>query len=264
MFDYRLGYIREGCALPGIDEWGKGEDSILLLGGYTTPEQAASGHTWTRRLAQQVGAGTRIWSGCTDGYSSAQMLVLFLREAILLRPRLVICLGGFYDVAYRLGLVENREQAAFLRTHPFATPRQMDFLGAITARFGMGGDKVYYGEECTLPAHELWRGHMADMHCLCEEFGMEFRALLQPSVFSGRYQPGERERALLRERYCLTEAELEEMDGRFRQEYAAMSRLAGELDYITDLSGVFDDCTEVYEDACHVGEAYLERMVAGI
>jgi hypothetical protein len=268
IFDYRLGYVRAGCGLQGFDViGGESADKLVALGGYTTPEQAKAGKSWAGAL--QGIDGRQMLCGCTDGYSSAQILTMFIREVPLLAPKLVVCLSGFYNIAYRLGFIQNnkwhnKKDAAFLSLHPFATPGHLHFYRKITSRFGLGNDEVFYGEENAMPAWELWLRHMGDINCLCEEFGIGFKALLQPCAFSGGYRRNERENASLREYYSLNNQELEDFHAGFRREYAEIASRAKGLGFIRDISGLFDGCEDVYTDACHVQEEYLPALSAEI
>jgi hypothetical protein len=263
IFDFRLGYVRAGCELQGFDViGGESAETLVALGGCTTPEQAKSGKSWANALHERD--GRRMLCGCTDGYSSAQILTMFIREVPLLAPKLVVCLSGFYNIAYKLGLVQNKKDAAFLSLHPFATPGHLHFYRKITSRFGLGNDEVFYGEENAMPAWELWLRHMGDINCLCEEFGMGFKALLQPCVFSGGYMRNGRENAFLREHYGVTDQELMDFHDGFQREYAEISSRAKKLGYIRDLSGLFDGREDVYTNACHFKEEYLPELAAGI
>ncbi len=260
MFDYRLGYVREGCKMLGFDVIGSGAKRIVALGGYSTPEMARNGQTWAHALNRQLGEDSQIINGCTDGYSSAQILTMFIREVLLFEPETVVCLSGFYDIAYRLGFTENKADADFLRVHPFTTPGQLHFLRGITSGLGLGREQVFYGEENHLSASGLWLLHIADMHCLCEEFGIEFKAFLQPCVFSGGYNLSEREHAYLREYYGLSNEEIESFCSGFKSEYASIAKKAQDLDYVIDLSAVLDGCEDAYIDACHVKHEFVHRI----
>jgi hypothetical protein len=264
IFDYRIGYVRAGCELQGFDVIGKDSgEKIVALGGYTTPAQAKGEKSWANALHRLAGK-SQILCGCTDGYASGQILTMFIREVPLLAPKLVVCLSGFYNIAYRLGFVQNKKDAAFFKLHPFATPGHLHFYRQITARFGIGKDEVYYGEENGMPAWELWLRHMGDINCLCEEFGIRFKALLQPCVFSGAYRRSEREDAFLRERYGVTDAELDAFQAGFQQEYAEITKGAMDLSYIADLSCMFDSHEDVYADACHVKDGLMPELAAKI
>jgi hypothetical protein len=264
VFDYRIGYVRAGCELQGFDVIGpESADRIVALGGYTAPGQAKGGLGWANALHGLAGE-SQILCGCTDGYASGQILTMFIREVPLLAPKLVVCLSGFYNVAYRLGFVQNKKDAAFLSLHPFATPGHLHFYREITSRFGLGKDEVYYGEENAMPAWELWLRHMGDMNCLCEEFGMGFKAILQPCAFSGAYRRNERENASLKAFYGLTDEELEGFHAGFQREYAEIAERAKDMGYVYDLSGMFDSHEDVYADACHVKDEHMPELAARI
>ena len=267
VFDYRLGYIREGHGMEGFDLIGADSPvagSIVTLGGYTTPEQARGRSTWADGLYRALDGTYQILNGCTEGYASAQILTLFMREVILLAPKLVICLSGFHDFAYKLGFVENKDDAAILKSHPFATPGQMAFFRKITPRFGLGKDEVYYGEDNHLPAWQCWLWHMDMIKCLCEEFGMAFLSFLQPCIFSGLYERTAREQMELEARYGLTADEIHMMQGLFQEQYAGILRETAGRDYIVDLSGIFDGEKDVYLDAVHVRDGHVPKMAGAI
>lgn len=264
-FDYRLGYIREdsmgGFGILGEDDAPGGR--ILTLGGYTTPEQVGAQASWGDFLYKRLG-DTQIYHGCTEGYSSAQELTMLLRDGVLFQPRRVLSLSGFHNFAYRLGFVHPGEDAAFLSGHPFATPRQMAFFRKITARFGLGNDRVYYGETIEMPAWEYWLLQMESMRVICEEFGIMFQAFLQPCAFSGQYRMSGRELQRLCVQYARSEAEIRMFAEAFREEYAGVAGRIQERPYIVDLSGLFDEEEDVYLDAYHVDAQHMPRLVEAI
>ena len=69
IFDYRLGYIRDGCELTGFDVLGNDDapdGRIVTLGGYTTPETAKN------RLSYPGSAAGTVFHRCqthNDYYS---------------------------------------------------------------------------------------------------------------------------------------------------------------------------------------------------
>ena len=267
IFDYRLGYVRDGCTLPGFDVFGTDDapcGRIVAIGGYTTPEPLQSGRSWVELLYRKLEGKYQILSGCTDGYSSAQILTMFIRDAVLFRPKLVICFSGFYDIAYKLGFVENKADAELLKTHSFSTPGQIAFLRRLTPHFGLGNYKVYYGQSNDMPACELWLRRMAEIKCLCDEFEIGFRSALQPCVFSGKYVRSEEESSFLREYYKISDDAVEAFRARFQQEYREITIRAEALDYIVDLSGVFDHHKDVYYDACHAKDEYFALLAEEI
>lgn len=263
IFDYRAGYVREGCELPGFDVLGENEENtIVTLGGYTAPAQAKAHTSWADCLYEKLGGApkVRILNGCTDGYSSAQEMTRFIRDVILLKPRLVIILSGFYNFAYKYGLVNDKEKAEFLKTHPFTTPRQIAFLKEITSRFGLGNDEVYYGEERSVPAFEYWLGHMDIINSLCLEFGLRLKVFLQPCAFSGSYTICESEETAIRQTYGVDDAQIETIRSAFQAEYLNAGRAIETRDYIENLSGLFDADADVYEDAVHVKDRFTAKI----
>jgi hypothetical protein len=264
IYDYRLGYVRAGTD-GGFDILG-GDDApggrIVTLGGYTTPESARA--SWVNRLYDRLGGRYQIYNGCTDGYGSAQEMLMCVRDGFLLKPALVLQLSGFYNFAYKLGLVRDKRHASFLRDHPFTTPGQIAFCEKITARFGLGNNEVYYGEENHVPAWEYWLGHVDILNALCAAFGIRYSAFLQPCVFSGGYERSRAEDIALCEIYDLTQAELDAIAFRFRDEYDKAAKAARTRDWLVDLSTLFAGETDVFLNACHARDAYVNRLADAV
>jgi hypothetical protein len=266
IYDYRLGYVREGT-LGGFDVLG--EDSapdgrIITLGGYTTPDLAAACASWSNFLYEALDGTAHIYNGCTDGYTSAQELMMFIRDGILLKPTLVVQLSGFHDIAYKLGLVREKHYAPILKKHPFATPRQIAFYEKITARFGLGNDKVFYGEEDNTPAWESWLSRVESLHTLCIEFGLRHLAFLQPCAFSAGYSRRPEEDAAILADYDITFNELTGIATSFQEQYAKVKEVAMEKDYIIDLSDLFDGESGIYTDACRLRREYTDKLAQAI
>jgi hypothetical protein len=249
--------------MAGFDVIGEdGAPRILTLGGYTTPEQARSGRTWANLLYdlfKKDGKEVQILNGDTDGFTSAQELLMLIRDGILLKPELVICLSGFYNFAYKLGFLkkDQRGYTEILRDHPFTNPGQLDFLKEITSRFGLGQDKMYYGEINNAPAWEYWLQHVDIMHCLCEEFQIRQITFLQSCAFtsgnaiSQGFFPADV--------YGFSQDDME----RYCREFQSMYRGAAEgiknRDYIVDISALYG-AEWMYLDACHVKEEYISIL----
>lgn len=267
IYDYRLGYVR-GTGNAGFDFFNAPDapaGRIVALGGYTTPKSAKENSSWTDRLAEIL-PDYQIISGCTDGYTSAQMLTSLIRDGVLFSPEYIICLCGFNNFAYKLGFLcpDERQNAELFRTRPFTTPKQAAFLKTITSRFGLGKDEIYYGEENNAPAHEFLLMQLDMMQCLCEEFGIKFKAFLQPCIFSGAYAISERENESLCSSYSITPPELGRFADDFRDMYKKTSSEAAGLSYVRDLSGIYNGETDVYTDACHVKPEYLQKISSAI
>ena len=263
IFDYRVGYVREGCVLPGFDVLGENvNNTIVALGGYTTPEQAKTRNSWADSLLESLGGSSKVKviCGCTDGYTSAQEMTRYIRDVILLKPKLVIIVSGFYNIAYKLGLVKDKEIAKILKTYPFTTPRQIDFIRYITSRFGFGNDEVYYGEKNNLPAFEYWLGHMDIINTLCSQFGQKLMICLQPCVFSGNYQISERERSEIKQLFDIDDKQFEALYTAFKTEFQNFVKIAELRDYIANFSGLFDYECEVYEDAVHAKCEFTAKL----
>lgn len=267
IYDYRLGSVRAGSALSGFDVLGGDtapDGRIVTLGGYTTAGQAARRASWADRLFERFGGTVQIYNGCTDGHTSVQALLMLVRDALLLHPKRVACLTGFYNFAYKLGFVREKRLAPTLAAHPFATPVQAAFYEEFTARFGLGSGAVYYGEENRLPAWEYWVRQTDMMHAICVEFGLKYTAFLQPCVFSGRCRISGGAADTLARSYGLSPRELTAFGDSFREQYALAAQAAQSRPYIADLSALFDGDEDAFTDACHVRDALVHKIADAV
>ena len=263
IYDYRLGYVREntqgGFDILGDDAAHGGR--ILTLGGYTTPKLAEERSSWASLLYERLSRSVQIYNGCTDGFTSAQELIMFIRDGILLKPKILLQLSGFHDFAYKLGLLRERQHAQLLDKHPYTTPRQIAFYEKITSKFGLGNDRVFYGEEDDTPAWEGWLSRVESVNTLCLEFGIKHLAFLQPSAFSPGYLRTATEDAAICESYDLTQNELTDIAPRFHEQYAKTREAALSRDYVIDLSALSDGDSGVYTDAYHLRGEHINRLV---
>lgn len=268
IFDYRLGYIRTETSLSGFDVIGEdGLLRILALGGYTTTVQAKQRISWADylyKIFKDANQPVQIINGDTDGFTTAQEMMMFIRDGILLKPELVICLSGFHNFAYKLGFIREKEYVDILQKYPFTNLGQLEFYKDITSRFGLGNDKMHYGEENNMSAWEYWLSHVDIIHCLCNEFDIQHMTFLQPCVFSGKYKLSDTEKYVLAKTYGITEVEIERFDKEFRQVYKNAVQGSKDCAYITDISGLFDDDSNVYVDACHLGGEYVNKIADAV
>lgn len=269
-FDYRLGYVRANTPFSGFDVIGEdGAPRILLLGGYTTTNQATSKQTWADCLYDLFKADRRpvqIINGDTDGYTSAQEMMMCIRDGVLLKPDAVICLSGFYNFAYKLGFVKKdvAEFVEILQNHSFTNYGQLEFYQSFTSRFGLGKDTMYYGEKTKTSAWQYWLEHTDMIHCICEEFEIKHMTLLQPSMFSGEYKPSNREKDTLAKLYGFTDIEMQRFNKDFRKIYQNLRQGVEDCPYIANISDLFDNENDIYVDACHTDEKYTIRIAEAI
>ena len=143
-------------------------------------------------------------NGDTNGFSSAHEMMMLIRDGILLRPSLVISLSGFYNFAYNTGLVEKKQYAEILKDYPFTNLRQLEYYGEFIPRFGLGNDKIHYGEKVTMSPWTYWVEHAKIINGLCSEFGINHMTFLQPCVFSQNYNASQNEVDTLAKLYGIT------------------------------------------------------------
>jgi hypothetical protein len=270
VFDYRLGYVRNTGDIEylGFDVLGDdGGTRILTLGGYTTAEQAKENRAWVNKLYNRFkedGKSVQIINGDTDGYTSAQEMMMLIRDGILFNPKVVICLSGFYNFAYKLGLVKKEEQdlKEHLQKYPFVNAKQLTYYNDITANMGIGYDKIYCGEENNTPPAEYWIQHTDIMHNICEAFNIQYKTFLQPCIFSGNYKASKNERVMLSREYALSQGDILKAKSAFMETYNHAETYIKQRDYIEDISHEFDNEKDsIYIDAVHLNDEALKSLV---
>lgn len=253
---------------------------IIALGGSTTDPLTgvflgdsevtpADPANWPRQLAAILGSrnlAAEVLNGGVAGYSSNQELLKFIRDALPLRPRLVICLNGVNEV----GFVHS------VPGHPMVHPYQRKMLEDIArsgdavllpniSRVVRGWRKsdgrqvegVNLGTRNTASPAAQWEVNFRTMHAVATEFGITHVVVLQPILGYGPYQMSPEESALL-------EARGEQYRMQVRTFYDEARVIAAKYPYCLDLSDCFADETNVYLDPRHQNAHGVEVLARAI
>ncbi|MDR1688169.1 MAG: hypothetical protein LBS21_06105 [Clostridiales bacterium] len=173
MYDFALGYVRankaNGFDVLGNDASPNGRIVTLGCGDWPIP------------LFYELNDEYQIYNGCTPGYTSAQCMLMLIRDCILLEPKKIICVCGYFNFAYSLGIGVSAKDEEILKSHPFVTPNHIKYYTFLTERKGLGNTEIYYGEDTNVPAYKTWLSDLKAMNAICDEFEIDFHAFLQPN-----------------------------------------------------------------------------------
>lgn len=250
VLDVNLGHnYLSDSKYPGFMVYGhdKVEDyKIAVLGGSTTDGTMYPFKSWPQLLYEELGGkGVTVYNGGVCSYTSGQELIKLIRDVLQLKPDMVIVYDGYNDLAFNVCV-----------QYPF-TSRYMEEVFEY-ARMHMDDQSDYYHEEKNLPIcrgistqqdyFENWLSNIRTMYAILKERNISFFSFCQP-VLSSKKEKTVRETNILLSTSSL-KSELFYKES-FRQR---MTQLSDSVEYIYDLSHIFDGEDDVYMDVCHVWE----------
>lgn len=258
-YDVNLGYTRYMDEL-GFAIYGERNAEILIvtLGGSTTDATFGNLMSWSEILYQKLrnaGISVCIYCGGMCTYTSSQELVKLIRDVVPLKPDIVISLSGYNNIS------ETDQRLAEGET-PFTRKYQADLVkGAIkkkiknTAQLGVYIDKIGCGLKNSKSIASYWVDDMRMMHAICKEFGILFYGFLQPSIWTGNYI--QNSKMDMEELIMVGADDLlsnREIYWNYRENQQQIQNLIHNIDYIEDLSNLFDGDENIFMDSIHVFE----------
>ena len=231
---------------------------IVSLGGSTTSAFWVSNKSWSEFLSEKLkskGISHTIYCGGIQSYGVAQEFIKLVRDVLVLKPDIVISYSGANDIS-RVD-------------YPFISPYQIELFESLKNWKdcnGYGGKKegINLGIKNSSDSFSYWFIMERLMNGVCKEVNINFRAFLQPILFS-------------KEKCCQDDVDvavfygyLYDMDKNefcaigsnqfyaLELEAAKMFRKNGEKvdkPWFFDFSGIFDgERGMLYMDECHVYE----------
>ena len=261
--DPHLGYAHdlealEGAAsgsIPGFVVHGDADDTdalrIVTLGGSTT-DGTLFGGNWPRRLADELrqrGIAATVFNGGVGSFSTNQELLKLLRDALPLRPHLVMSYSGANEVEFDPDHpMVHRYQRALMNA--LAETRGSTVLpntyAAITRARRMSRFRgVNYGPTVGATSAEQWERNVRCMDALTKEFDVRFLAILQPVLGVGVYEPTPREEEVIQTNgYCQ----------QYPGFYAEAAPVAERLSCATSFADLFRGESDLFLDDCHLDD----------
>lgn len=231
----------QGRGLKIYGDMNKAERAIAILGGSTSDPCAYPWKSWGELLYEKgcdEGKNFAVIVGAVCGYSSSEELLKLIRDVLPLKPDIVVSYSGVNDRSTVQPYSNGYQRTIFKR---MASQRQQGMYGLGDA------DNVSWGMVENTESWEKWIKNQKMMHLLAEEAGVRYLAFLQPTVISKRR--GKKDEEIY---FYIEENEIIEKT----QYYKNIRQLldVGEMEYVVDASGWFDDEDGLFYDYCHVFE----------
>lgn len=249
LLDPTIGYNIPGdMEFPGFVVFGdrEAEYTIVTLGGSATDATWEAFKSWSEFLSDKLeekNISARVLCGGVIGQKSTQELLKLIRDVIPLRPDMVIAYDGFNDV--------NRDH--FDGPFPFLHTYQKQIMSAIcqTKREGLCVNVKGYtlGIDSKESAYVTWKNSVKMMHVLCEEYGIKFISVLQPSLYNQIGNFGRQEWEI-----WLHNTMSDEYKQSFESFFEEKDYDTWQPEYIKDLRNIFRGLDGIFYDHCHVKE----------
>ena len=285
-YDVTLSYSRVRETMEGFEIFGDDTNPntiiIAVLGGSTTESQLFFVKGWVSFFAEylkNVGVNAKIYCGGISGFTSTQELLKFERDVIQLSPDIVISYSGVNDL-YMFPRIDELERY----NKPFISRFQVQFIRQVLEKlrflqFGLptpdipdwekgGKETVFYGLPSQKKAPQFWVDNMRMIHALSQEFGIAFFSFFQPFRFNGYYKSSPIQEIIhsRRDPSCTPSSEGQKLYSR-KEEVDEIRQLIKQYHYITDLSELFMEESEIYYDSVHVyerGNQIIARYIGEI
>lgn len=261
LFDPSLGYSRvddiEGFTIYGD----KNDDNlnIAILGGSTTDSTFSNIRSWPQFLYEKFCESNKrvtIFNGGMCGYCSSQEMIKLIRDCLSLKPDIIISFTGINDVNW---ILCNETYSMY--TNYLKTNMEKTFQTAFKKRWTEElVDDIGFGIKPNLSDYENWFKNMKIMHGIAKEFEIKFLSFLQPTIFYGGYNPSSREKAFLKYlcEYVYDNPDTPESQTKLltgaEKFYTGAVRLSKGVDYIYDITDIFDGQSEIFYDIAHCNE----------
>ena len=274
--DPHLGYALEPAFRVFGDEEDEGALRIVALGGSTT-DPYNQGH-WCGTLSETLareGIPARIYNGGVGSYSTNQEVVKLIRDALALKPHVVISVDGVND----LGLVKSISPSTPMVNHPqqaimeyvVQASSQSLFLPNLARllKFGEGIlQEPHWGHPAEMKAEQVWEKNVRIMNAVSTEFGIRYMAVLQPIMGFGSYEPSPREKEMWEERGQRPRTDGATYHEALTRYYEAAQIRCHQIPYCADLTGIYAGKSDLYGDPRHpnpegyrlLGEAIFSEL----
>ncbi len=253
-YTYDIGGYHAGMMVYGQQR--KRNYNIVVLGGSTTD----GGNwnfikSWSQFLYEKLDhRNITIYNAGVSGYASGQELIRLVRDALPLRPDMVLVYDGANDSGGDAVFPEEPYAFSYARKVYGFGARHMEneFIEQENEK-----NLINYGVRSNIGRFENWLSNIESMQAICAKKGIAFYSFMQPMLMS-------------KAKYNVAERKLHEKEERRFSYMAGFRKLMKEYEieksysYIYDLSHIFDEEYDVYFDACHVCEKGNEIIASEI
>lgn len=254
--DSLLTLNRVGNGLPGFKIFSNNRKEaykIVVLGNSTSDATTGNIKSWSEFLYERLVSDNypvKLYCGAITGYSSTQEYLKLNRDVVGLMPNLVISFSGYNDIKgnsteenYPYVHKYQKKFYNFLQENPRLAPDSM---------YVRNVSKVTHGLPCMKEDYEIWVDNMRAMNAVCHEFGIQFRAFLQPMVEYHGPVKNQIQQEIVSEYYRLTDSySLIKATELF---CIGAKKEIEKYPYIIDMTELFRNATDVFYDTCHCNE----------
>lgn len=240
LIDPLLGYSRMDD-IEGFKIFGEAaNDKIVILGNSTSDYSNYNLKSWGELLFEKYQKKEKdisVYIGAITGYCSAQEMFKLIRDVLVLKPKVVISMSGINDPAEKKTLKKY--------------PIMLSYTEHMYSKYILNlekGKSLGLGLQNDNELSEVWLQNMRIMRAICEEFGIIFIALLQPSLHGGSYSCSKHEKDILYKTYT------PEQNKKYKDFMKDTGKLIKEQKDIFDLTNIFDDEEGIFYDHCHCNE----------
>lgn len=244
---------------------------ILTLGGSTTSGYGVRQKPWSEWLSDMLTKkciNHVVYCGGTDSYTASQELVKLIRDGIWLKPDCVISYSGINNMSIfsKIPFVHYYQKELYDSLHQ----------SLVSSHWGkMRG--VNYGVQPDCDNFEFWFTQLKMMHAVCDSFGINYKAFLQPTLCSKKRLHAEDEDLDVmfldgygltkengKEKWICLRTEGADPYGKIIQNAISFRESAKKIEepWFYDLSDLFDGIGGIYIDPCHVRREG-NKMIAG-
>ena len=235
------------CEYPGFVQFGSSNaiHTIVTLGGSTTDASLTDFKSWSEllyELCEGNGHSVRILCGGISGYNSAQSLVKLIRDVMPINPDMIISFEGFNDVNNMF-----RDEK-----FPFVHPYQKEVMRTIGMKqnfYIYPTDGFSLGVDSGFDSYMVWKNSIKMMHAVCAEYKIEFRAVLQPTLYDKKTCMGKKDYEIM-----LHNELRDDLLKLFEKFEKQLENDGWKPDYVTDMRYIFSGIDGLYFDNCHVWE----------
>lgn len=270
--DSLLGYSRLYDDIPGFKIFKSSEKNpikIVVLGNSTSDPTTGMIKSWSENLYDKLSDSNitvNIYNGATTGYCSTQEFLKFNRDVLNLKPDIVISFGGYNDINGTSSVEDYpylhkyaKKFYDFLKTNPRLAPDSM-YMRSVNL--------VSHGSPSILSDYKIWIENMKKMYAICQIYNIDFIAYFQPMLETENSEMDLLLDKIINQFYeqsNMCRADVKKNNAIFVQKVRTQ---IVKYPFIQDLTGLFENQSDVFYDTCHYTEKgnriISERIFADI
>ncbi len=223
---------------------------IAILGSSTTTDKNHGYLCWPKQLfnmMQKEGLSCIVYNGGTEAYISSQSFLKLVRDVLLLSPDIIIEYSGINDACEEFLDVEH---PLVCRQLSCRIEKMLNFYNQYRKPYV---EKVLYKGIATPPDFgraDIWYTNQRMMYAISQEFNISFISVLEPTIYSGNYKLSLSEKEMIEDDMLIGMKYKE----RAQCFYSICKKYASKVEYIHDMTGLFDGLSGIMIDDRHCND----------